>query len=177
MRDLGGSPSYKAPSVLGSFHLKAPPSLKCLESSLQPEDKEGVRRRETMGGFPGPGPEVEPSSPFFFHWPELGHMVPSNWRLTGNVVLLCTREDEERGWVDMEETVPQDPRVILAPFGDASLEGAGLEETLVEWGMRRTWTRALGAGFSWGWDRAWVLASLSQVCRVGLGLVEFEHAF
>lgn len=46
--------------------------------------------------------------------------------------MLCTREDEERGWVDMEETVPQDPRVILAPFGDASLEGAGLEETLVE---------------------------------------------
>ena len=44
--------------------------------------------RETLGGLHGPDPEVAPSPPSLFRWPELGYVVPSNCK-TGRVCCLA----------------------------------------------------------------------------------------
>lgn len=48
-----------------------------------------------MGDFLGL--EVIPSPPFWFHWPELGHTVPSNCKRDLECRLLGAREGKKNG--------------------------------------------------------------------------------
>ena len=53
--------------------------------------------REILGGFHGPDPEVAPSLPSLFCWPELGFVVPSNCKTGWECSLALCQEGQGNG--------------------------------------------------------------------------------
>ena len=53
--------------------------------------------RETLGGLHGPDPEVAPSPPSLFRWPELGYVVPSNCKTGRECRLALCQEGQGSG--------------------------------------------------------------------------------